>query len=242
MTERGEREVRRDAARFAVGPSAMQWDGTALTVSVDEIAVPHLSRLRGTVRVTPAALTPFELPMTADGAHVWRPFGPVGRIEVEFDRPAWRWSGEGYLDGNFGSRALEADFRYWTWARYPHPRGALIHYDVDARDGSHLSQAFMFDGAGGAEPIAPPPPAALPTTFWRIPRATRADPGHAARLALRWEDGPFYARAAVRSRLCGADVTGVHEVLDLDRFRNRFVQSMLYVRMPRWPWQRRWPP
>jgi carotenoid 1,2-hydratase len=233
MTERRETAVTRSATRFQVGPSAMTWDGTAFTVEIDEIAVPHLSRLRGRVRVIPEAVTGVELPMTADAAHLWRPFAPVARIEVAMERPAWRWSGAGYLDGNFGTRALEADFRYWTWARFPSRAGASILYDIARRDGGRVAAAVLFDGRGGAEMAEPPPVAPLSTTLWRVKRSTRADPGHRAGEVLRWEDGPFYARAAIRSRLYGEDVAGVHEALDLDRFRMRIVQAMLTTRMPR---------
>jgi carotenoid 1,2-hydratase len=38
-----------------------------------------------------------------------------------------RWEGHGYFDANFGTRALEADFAYWTWGRFPAARrGGLL--------------------------------------------------------------------------------------------------------------------
>lgn len=233
MTERGARAVTRSPERFVVGPSSMTWDGRSLTVEVRETAVPHLTPLRGTVRVTPSAITPWELPLTPDGAHVWRAFGPAGRIAVDFERPRWRWEGEGYLDGNFGTRALEADFRRWTWGRFPLGDGAAVLYDAERRDGSALAAGFRFDAAGGAVPVALPPAAVLPRTFWRIRRATRADAGHGAAVVRGWLDVPFYARAAVRTTLLGQETIGVHEVLDLDRFRSPAVKALLPFRMPR---------
>jgi carotenoid 1,2-hydratase len=48
-------------------------------------------------------------------------------------------------------------------------------------------------------------------------------------------DAPFYARALLSTRIAGQAVTAVHESLNLDRFRSRWVQSLLPFRMPRWP-------
>jgi carotenoid 1,2-hydratase len=51
-------------------------------------------------------------------------------------------------------------------------------------------------------------------------------------------DAPFYSRSLVQTRLHGETVTGVHESLDLTRFRNPVVKAMLAVRVPRranWP-------
>ena len=133
----------------------MHWDGTALTIDIDEITVPHFDRLRGTIRVHPAAITGVELPLHPDGSHVWRPFAPVADIEVALDRPGWRWTGHGYLDANFGTRALEADFRTWTWARLPTRDGAVCLYDAVRRDGSTLAAAVRFDAAGPGGDLRP---------------------------------------------------------------------------------------
>ncbi len=235
MTERGTRSVTRSATALSVGPSAMYWDGQGITVDLDEVAVPHLSRIRGKVRLIPSAMTDRELALSTDGAHVWRPFAPFARIEVRLTQPALDWTGEGYLDGNFGSRAIETDFSYWTWSRLATPRGATTIYDVDRRDGTRLNAAFRFDHQGRDETVAPPPPAPLPRTLWWVRRELRADPGTAPLETARWEDAPFYARAAVRTRIGGEAMTGVHETLDLDRFRRRIVKLMMPFRMPRRP-------
>ena len=57
MTERPRGAVSRTADTFAVGPSSLAWDGTSLTIRLDEIAVPIPGRIRGTVRVVPTAIT-----------------------------------------------------------------------------------------------------------------------------------------------------------------------------------------
>ena len=32
----------------------------------------------------------------------------------------------GYFDANFGSSALEQDFSYWTWGRFPTKKGVIL--------------------------------------------------------------------------------------------------------------------
>lgn len=239
MTERGREQVSRSADRFRIGPSVVAWDGTALTVTVRETRVPQMTPLTGVIRVIPEALTAVEAVLDSAGAHVWRPFAPRARIEVAFSRPALTWSGEGYLDGNFGTRALEADFSYWTWSRAPHRDGAVTFYDAERRDGSVLDLGIRFGADGGAERVESPPKAALPRTLWRVRRETRADAGSAPRVARRMEDAPFYARATLDSTLWGERTAAVHEALDLDRFAAGWVKGLLPFRMPRPPC---WPP
>jgi carotenoid 1,2-hydratase len=51
-------------------------------------------------------------------------------------------------------------------------------------------------------------------------------------------DAPFYSRSVVQTQIGGEVVTGVHEALDLTRFRSPIVKAMLAVRVPRragWP-------
>jgi carotenoid 1,2-hydratase len=233
MTERGAGAVSQSADRFEVGPSAMEWTADGLTIEIDEIAVPHLSRLRGRIRVSPTAVTGVEARLDPAGAHVWRPFAPAARIEVAIDRPGWRWSGHGYFDANFGTRALEADFADWTWARLPLGGGAATIYDAGRRDGSRLALALAFDAAGRAEPFAPPAPAPLPRSFWGLRRRIPADPGARPTQALAMLDVPFYTRSMVRTRIGGTETLGVHEHLDLDRFAMTALKPLLALRMPR---------
>ena len=51
-------------------------------------------------------------------------------------------------------------------------------------------------------------------------------------------EAPFYSRSVVQTQLQGETVTGVHEALDLVRFRSPLLKPMLAVRVPRranWP-------
>lgn len=82
MTDRGETALRQSPEALEIGPSRMHWNGTCLDIEIDERAVPRFDRLRGRIRVHPAAVTAVELPLTPEGAHVWRPFAPTAEIEV----------------------------------------------------------------------------------------------------------------------------------------------------------------
>ena len=64
-------------------------------------------------------------------------------------------------------------------------------------------------------------------------RETRADPGTTPKQVLNMLDAPFYSRSAVQTQLDGETVTGVHEALDLNRFRSPLLKPMLAVRVPR---------
>ncbi|GFE49456.1 acyclic carotenoid 1,2-hydratase [Roseobacter cerasinus] len=234
MTDRGASALRQTASRFEVGPSMMRWDRDQLVIDINEISSPPLiNRIRGQIRVIPSALTQVELPLTEDSAHIWRPFAPRARIEVDIDRPGWQWQGEGYFDANFGTRALEEDFSYWTWGRFPTGSGATCFYDATRRDGSELATAVRFGATGEAQATALPPKARLGRSLWAVKRETRADAGFKPRQTLAMLDAPFYTRAAVETQLDGAKVTGVHEALDLRRFRSPFLKPMLAVRVPR---------
>lgn len=233
MTERGETAVRQTADTFQVGPSQMHWDGTDLVIDIDEVSTPHGQRLRGRVRLSPEAVTGAEVPLDDRGAHLWRPFAPTARISVDIARPGWRWQGHGYFDANFGSRALEADFRYWTWARMPLRHGTTAFYDAERRDGSTLSLALAFDRQGGVREVEAPPMAPMARSLWAVRRRMRADPGVRPRQVKAMLDAPFYTRSAVCSRIDGEETVGVHEALDLDRFANPLLKPMLALRVPR---------
>lgn len=242
MTDRGRAALGRSRDRLTIGPSSMHWTGRQLVIEVDEISSPpFVGRMRGTITVTPGGITDRELLLTPDGAHVWRPFAPASRIEVDLGARG-QWSGHGYFDSNFGTRPLEEDFSYWTWGRYPVEGGSTCFYDTARRDGTDQGVAIRFDDDGTAAHTALPPKAALSPSRWRVRRETRADPGYAPRQVRPMLDAPFYARSVVRTRIGGYEATGVHEAIDFDRFKQPLLMPMLAVRVPRrpdWSWRGR---
>ncbi len=234
MTDRGRTALRQSEDTFTVGPSSLAWDGQTLTINVNEISGPPLiSRVRGQIRVTPSAITDVELPLTPDGAHIWRPFAPVSDVEVDLDASGWKWSGHGYFDANFGTRALEEDFSFWTWGRFPAQKGATCFYDAVRLDGSELASAFHFTPDGQASEITLPPKQAVRRSLWAVKRETRGDEDCNPHQVMNMLDAPFYSRSMVRTVLDGEESIGVHEALDLRRFRSPLLKPMLAVRVPR---------
>ena len=234
MTDRGRSALRQSESQFTVGPSSLHWTGTQLEIDVNEMAAPpQIGRLCGRITVRPSAVTGVELPLTDDGAHVWRPFAPVAEIDVDLNGKGWAWTGHGYFDANFGTRALEEDFSYWTWGRFPTDGGAACFYDATRLDGSRLAQAIGFDRAGGAETLPLPGKAPIKRSKWLVKRETRADSGYRPQEVLAMLDAPFYTRSAVRTQLDGQETVGVHEALDLRRFRSPLIKPMLALRVPR---------
>ena len=233
MTDRGRPALRQSRDTFEVGPSSMHWDGDKLVIEVNEVSSPPLiSRVKGRIVLHPAALFGQPVALTPDGRHHWQPFAPIARIEVDIS-PGHRWQGHGYFDANYGTAALEADFDYWTWGRFPNRGGATCFYDATLRDGSQTETALHFHPDGSLEPVQAPPKARIARSLWAVRRETRADAGYQPRQVLAMLDAPFYTRSAVRTRIDGAETVGVHEALDLRRYSSALLMPMLAVRVPR---------
>jgi carotenoid 1,2-hydratase len=232
MTERDRHRVERTSERFNIGTSRLEWRDGSLHIEVDERTVPWPGRLRGTIRVHTAAQTGYSATLDAAGKHRWHPIAPLARVEIDFDSPALRWCGTGYLDGNDGDEPLERGFTSWHWSRTREPDGLTrVYYDAQRRDGSELELALEFDRKGGTSLCAAPPRVTLPPTLWRIERQIRGPADLVSRVRTV-EDTPFYARSMAMS----ADPTApqlVHESLSLDRFDSRWVQTLLPFRMRR---------
>jgi carotenoid 1,2-hydratase len=231
MTERPRGAVSRTANSFTIGPSQLSWDGTALTVHINEISVPIPGRISGTVRIVPTAVTAQAFSLNEHGNHWWWPIAPCARVQVALDRPHLRWQGDGYFDMNSGDAPLEWGFSDWQWSRGAMPDGTAILYEAQRHDGSRINLAVTFDTQGRIQFFEPPPPVTLKRTRWLMERSTRSDGD--ARIVRTLEDAPFYARSVVSAKLLGESVTLMHERLSLDRFKMPLVQAMLPFRMPR---------
>ncbi len=233
MTDRGRAALRQTAEALTVGPSRMRWTGTQLIVDIDEWGAPPLvTPVRGRITLTPQAVTGVEVALDPAGRHLWRPFAPVARIEVDLTQ-GHRWQGHGYLDANFGTRALEADFTRWSWGRFPLREGAACLYDAEGLDGTRLGLALRVAPDGSVRQVEAPPLTPFRRTLWALRRETRADPGVTPRQRMAMLDAPFYSRSLVETQLWGEPSVGVHEALDLTRFARPWLKPMIALRVPR---------
>lgn len=237
MTERPRGALTRDTTALAIGPSHLWWSGDTLEIAVDEIASPLPTRVRGKIRIRPAALTAEPFQLDPSGRHQWWPIAPLARIEVELDKPALSWSGAGYLDHNAGSEPLESGFKRWDWCRATHRNGSTLLYEVTLPDGTNKALTLIADKHGAISLLEPTRSVTLPRSpVWQLQRGTRADDAEPAKVIRTLEDTPFYARSKVSTRLAGETVLAMHESLSLDRFRSSVVKMMLPFRMPRQMW------
>ena len=156
MTDRGKSALIQEPHKLTIGPSSLIWDPSKkeLVIQVNEISsLPIISRLKGTITLKPSGITNVELPLTKEGTHIWRPFAPTAEIEVNLNKPEWQWTGHGYFDANFGTRALEQDFDYWTWGRFPSGKGTSCFYDLELRNKKKYQFEYHFENNGKAENI-----------------------------------------------------------------------------------------
>ena len=148
MTDRGQSALRQSPSKFQVGPSSMRWNGDHLIIDVNEIGSPPLiSRVKGQIIVTPSAVTDVELPLTTDGAHIWRPFAPTSRISVDLNSKGWQWEDTGILTPILHPR-LEEDFPIGHGDGTD--PGSTCFYDATRLNGSKLAAAVQFDEKGRA--------------------------------------------------------------------------------------------
>jgi len=232
MTDRRASALKRDADTLAIGPSSLHWDGTALTIGIEEVTAPIPSRLSGSVRVLPDAVSERAFVLDGAGQHRWQPIAARARVEVTLTHPALSWSGPAYFDTNTGTAPLEDDFAEWDWCRAPMPDATAVLYNATRRDGTSQSLALRVGRDGSVEDFEPPPPVQMAPTLWRLPRPTRAE-GGSATATRTLVDAPFYSRSEIRTRLLGQEATAVHEYLNLKRFRSPILYSMLPFRVPR---------
>ncbi len=233
MTERGRGALQRSTDSYTVGDSHLSWDGSGLTIDLVERAVPHLTAIRGSIRLVPDSINDRVFELDRAGRHAWRPIAPTARVEVALDRPGMAWSGHGYFDSNWGTEPLEDGFVRWDWSRAEGRDGAVILYDAERRHDDGLSLALRFGRDGTLEELAAPPRVALDPGLWRVRRGTQADTSEGVAIRRSLEDTPFYTREVLDTRLFGERAEAVHESLDLDRFASTWVRLLLPFRMPR---------
>ena len=231
MTERSRRSLERDSDFFRVGPSHLTWRDGRLEIDIHERSAPLGLRISGRVVVEPAFINARDFQLDAGGRHRWRPVAPDARIAVQLDRPQLSWQGDGYIDTNAGERALEDDFVRWNWSRAARRSETQINYAVTQVDGRDRALALAFDESGAVSERDVPAESQLPGTLWKVDRPARS---HTPSVLLRTlEDTPFYTRSVLSASADDEQFLMMHESLDLERFRSRWVRTLLPFRMPR---------
>jgi carotenoid 1,2-hydratase len=235
MTERGRTQISRSKHHYTIGPSSMHWDGQALVIDIDEMAVPLPRRVQGRVRVMPYGLCNFVTALDDAGRHRWGPIAPCASVQVDMRSPGTSWRGHAYLDSNEGDEPIDVPFIDWDWSRTALADGSCaVIYDVRQKNGADRVIAQRFSDNGQAQAFEAPPRHVLPRSKWGLARAQRSSSQHSApRILSTLEDTPFYARAVLQAELLGETTTTVHETLNLPRLTSLPVRLMLPWRMPR---------
>jgi carotenoid 1,2-hydratase len=234
MTERGTADLQQSAQSLVIGPSAMRWDGSMLTIDVDEVCTPIPRRLKGQIRLRVDRVYDAAWYLDPEQLHRWWPINPSAQLEVELEYPDIRWSGKGYFDCNDGKVPLENSFRYWNWSSAPLAAGgAAILYAVVGRDGQARDLALHYGANGTIGDFEPGSVVNLPSTRWGVKRQTHCHDTDRPRVIWSLVDSPFYSRSVLSTELMGEPVVAVHESLDLDRFVSPVVQKMLPFRVAR---------
>ncbi|MFK8051645.1 MAG: carotenoid 1,2-hydratase [Woeseiaceae bacterium] len=237
MTERSGQALNPQPNGIAIGPSSLSWQDGDLIIDIEEWTNPFPRRLRGTVRITPGTTSDTAYGLHTNGKHWWWPVAPRARAVAEFTAPGLSFTGSAYIDSNFGAESLESGFDYWDWTRAANPAmDPAITYHTRQRDGHERRLSLSVGADGTLAPTESPGIQTLNKAVWRVERAICTDlPVRAVRTL---EDTPFYARSVVDINDQGGNHL-MHESLSLDRFRQRWVQTLLPFRMPRRShWQR----
>ena len=233
MTERGRHEVQRHGDRLVIGASSLRHCDGELHFELQERCCPLPYRIRGEVRVRLPATPALSFALDRAAHHRWSPLAPRARIEVSFEEPALRWSGEAYVDANHGDRALECDFRGWQWSRTSNALGTAVFYEPEHVGDEPWPLAVQFAPDGTAHGVSLPPLLPLPRSAWGLARSARAEQPQATHELRTLVDAPFYVRTLLATQRAGVPALSVHESLSLKRFRRRAVQWLLPFRMPR---------
>lgn len=173
--------------------------------------------------------------LRAEGNHHWWPLMAVSRIEVQMQQPRLSWSGPAYHDLNFGDEPLAQGFRSWSWMRRTQGAATDIAYLPQGRGPQatpEVSLRVHADGSAEARPL-PARRTPLEPSRWRLSgEGIWLPPGRPSVRLL--EDTPFYRRCAwTTAGDDGRPVEVMHEALDMDRWRQPWVQALMRFRLRR---------
>ncbi len=240
FVERDARALARSARSLRIGSSSVEHREDRLVWNFLERSSPFPRlvprTVEGTLSLEASASVQEGFHLDPAGRHRWWPRVPSGRVQVDFPGLGVRWSGRGYHDCNLGTRPLEDDFTRWSWGRFHHEHSGetTLSYDAELRDGSRTELGLRVSPTDGCVVTELPSIRVAGTTGWQLPVRARGDlQAPSPRLLQSLEDTPFYGRHLVQTTLLGEPVTGVTEIVDLERFQRRWVQALLPFRMRR---------
>lgn len=226
----------RTPTRLAIGSSAIRWERDRLVVDLDERTTPapkynpFRQPVRGRVVLHPEAMPELALQLDERGQHLWWPVAPLARIEVDLPKPGVRFSGHGYHDVNAGELPLEDSFDTWSWMRARVGDAARLTYDVRCASGARRAHALEVT-AGGSKPLEDTRRVPLERAAWGFAREALVDQRRGSRTVQSYEDGPFYTRSLVQTRIGGDEVLAMHETLAAHRLRRAWVRYCAAYRM-----------
>ncbi|MEM7081595.1 MAG: carotenoid 1,2-hydratase [Pseudomonadota bacterium] len=234
MTEPHPSKVERGADHFYLGNTQLVYRQDAIEIIVNDRAAPLPFKVQGRIVVHPHSLTSTEYELDARRQHRWWPVSPRTRVELEFEKPDIRWSGDGYFDSNQGDEPLHEGFNDWHWSRTHERDHTRIEYHARDRHDAPSALSLQIRDDGQIAKSQPAVACQLPATrLWRAPRTAHlmASP----KISQTLEDTPFYARSLLST---GADRSHtMHESLSLARFRANWVTTLIPFRM-RFPFVR----
>ena len=234
MTEFGKKYVNRKNNYFEIANSKIEWKNDRIEVDIDEIAAPFPKRVKGKIVLSASKFFLYSTWLDDDKKHRWGPLAPHAEVSVDFPSLNLNWQGHGYCDSNEGDEPLETPFHGWNWAKtHLEDDSVLVFYDIKQKIGRERVLPLRFFPDGSVKRIAPPPREDLPNTKWLIPRFMRAEPARPSHILKSLEDTPFYSRSMLSAGLLGDRQLVMHETLNLNRYSNSLVRSLLPWRMPR---------
>jgi hypothetical protein len=107
-----------------------------------------------------------------------------------------------------------------------------LTYDAIDRSGRKTSHALRVRaGSGNIEPVESTRLIPRARSAWGLPRDVRVDAGASVYTVRTLEDGPFYDRELIDTRVDGESVTAMYEALSGRRLRARWVRFCTGYRM-----------
>lgn len=225
--------ARRTADVLAIAGSRLELGERRVVLAFNERTAPWGRPLVGEVELTFGHAYGKPVEIHGAGRHRWFPIVPHARARVTVPTHGASFEGSAYLDANQGDAPLEAELESWSWSRVATPTRTIVTYDVAPRRGLPEVATYAFDREARPIPTPSLERTDLPRTGWGLRRPHRG--AGALQLVRTLEDTPFYARSALVGSIEGEPAVGVHEALDLGRFRRGWVQHLLGYRMRRAP-------